>query len=96
MRRLVAIIIFSCLWVSELYAFSANKVWMELRSNGRFRITVNYTIPELKEFREAWVEFSRKADADAYYFDLIRGADFYVPKAAARSFSTQSGSLDPW
>ena len=69
---------------------------MELRSNGRFRVYVNYTVPELKEMREVWVEYAKKEDADKYYFDLLRGADFYIPKGEARSFSSQDGKLDPW
>ncbi len=68
------------------FAHTASKVWMELRANGRFRVWVTYTVPELKERREAFAEFSKKSDADAAFFDLVRGADFYQGDITKRQF----------
>ena len=73
----------------ELLAHSANKVWMELRANGRFRVWLNYTVPELKEKRESYVEFSSKKEAEKFFFDIVRGADFFSGDASARSFRNQ-------
>jgi hypothetical protein len=78
------------------YAYTANKVWMEFRPNGRYRVYVNYTVPALKEFREVTVEFDKKNNAEKYYFDLVRGADFYIPDANQRLFINQSQIVDPW
>jgi len=79
-----------------LQAFTANKIWMEFRDNGRYRVYVNYTVPELREFREAYVEFSKKQEAERYYFDLLRGADFYVPDARSREFKNPEAKPEPW
>lgn len=77
-------------------AYTANKVWMEFRPNGRYRIYVNYTVPALREFREVYVEFSKKVDAEKFYFDVIRGADFHLPDAGARRFENPPLKPDPW
>jgi hypothetical protein len=78
------------------YAHMANKVWFEFRPNGRYRVHVNYTIPEMKEFREAQIEFTKRADAEKYYWDLVRGADFYLPNPASRQFVKPALAPVPW
>ncbi len=60
----------------KAYALTANKVWYE-RHDGFIRILVEYTIPELKQIREAKVEFKDVQKASKFYWSLIRGADFY-------------------
>jgi hypothetical protein len=70
-------------------AFTANKVWFEFKKNGIYRVYVNYTVPELKEFRESYVDFRSKKKAEKYYFDLVRGANFYQPHAKDREFKNQ-------
>jgi hypothetical protein len=82
---------------SDALALSANRVWMEFRPNGRYRVYVNYTLPARKEMRESYVEFALKKEAERFYFDLIRGADFYLPNAKDRSFETlESQAPSPW
>jgi len=78
------------------HAYTANKVWMEFRPNGRYRVYVNYTIPALKEYREAYVEFSKKKAAEKFYFNLVRGADFYFPDASSHRFENSSKKPEPW
>jgi len=85
-----------CLGVPRALSYSANKVWMEFRDNGRYRVYVNYTVPEMREFREVWVEFAKKKEAERYYFDLARGADFFMPEAKLRSFQKKPGEPTPW
>jgi hypothetical protein len=81
----------------QALALTANKVWMEFRPNGRYRVYVNYTVPEIKQYREAYVDFSKKKEAESFYFDLVRGADFYEPLAAQRRFDTQpKAKATPW
>ena len=41
-----------------VYAYTANKVWFEFRPDGRYRVHVVYTIPEVKELRESWIDFN--------------------------------------
>jgi hypothetical protein len=77
-------------------AYSANKVWYEVRPSGVIRVNVGYTIPELKEYRESYVEFRKKKEAEAFYWDLVRGADFYPQDPAARRFNAPPSKPDPW
>ncbi len=81
---------------AESLALTANKVWMEFRSNGRYRVFVNYTVPEQRQFREAYVDFSTKQEAERFFFDLVRGADFSIPNAKDRKFTTAPLKADPW
>lgn len=76
--------------------YSANKVWFEFRPTGIFRVYVNYTVPELKEFREAYVEFQNKKEAEQFYWDLVRGADFYPPDPKGRRFESRPPIAEPW
>lgn len=81
---------------SRAAAFSANKVWFEFRPDGIYRIYVNYTVPELKEFRESYVEFRKKKDAERFYWDLVKGADFYPEDPKTRRFNVPSLKPEPW
>jgi len=83
------------LWTSPAFAYTANRVWFETRPEGIYRVNVNYTVPALREFREAQVEFRSRAEAEAYYWDLVKGADFYLPETAARRFLPPS-KQSPW
>ena len=77
-------------------AFSANKVWFEFLPSGIYRVYVNYTVPELKEFRESYVEFRKKQDAEKFYWDLVRGADFYPDDPKTRRFTAPPAKPVPW
>ncbi len=95
-KALLAVTWISTFSATTLLGYSANKVWMEFRDNGRYRVYVNYTVPELREFREVWVEFAKKKEAERYYFDLVRGADFFMPEAKLRSFQEKPAQPTPW
>lgn len=86
------------LWAcsSAAHAYTANKVWFEFKPAGGYRVYVNYTVPELKEYREAYVDFTSKRDAERYYWDLVRGADFYANDPAQRRFVQQPMEPRPW
>lgn len=77
-------------------AYTANKVWFEFRPNGRYRVVVNYTIPALKEFRESYVEFTSKKEADGFYWAMVRGADFYPPAAEKFRYIQAPAQPSPW
>ena len=77
-------------------AYTANKVWFEFLPTGHYRVYVNYTVPDLKEFREAWSEFATKKEAEHFYWDLVRGADFYLPDPKSMRFTTQPAAPQPW
>ncbi len=97
MKSLLFIIIAALSIPSNAWGLTANKVWMEFRPDGRYRVFVNYTVPEIKQFREAYVDFSKKKDAEKFYFDLVRGADFYRPDANQRGFdSNPKATPTPW
>ena len=77
-------------------AFTASKVWYEVLPTRVIRVHVGYTIPDLKEFRESYAEFYNKKEADAFYWDLLRGADFFPGDTAQRRFVQQPLQPDPW
>lgn len=77
-------------------AYTANKVWLEARPDGYLRVYAIYTVPELKELRESYVVFTNKQEANKYYWDLIRGADFYPPDPKSRRFIPNPTKPDPW
>lgn len=81
---------------TEAWSYSANRVWFEFRPGGIYRVYVNYTVPELKEFRESYVEFRTKKAAERFYYDLLRGADFYPPAPEALRFTPPPQRPDPW
>lgn len=81
---------------ARLWAYSANKVNFEFLEDGRYRVTVGYTIPALKEFRESYVIFTKKKEAEAFYWNLIRGADFYPEKPELLRFSPPKVEPRPW
>ncbi len=94
---IIAIVAFMLsLWSAPARAYTANKVWFEFRNNGRYRVYANYTVPALKEFREMYVDFTSKKKAEAFYWDLIRGADFYPPDPENRVFTSQPPQAEPW
>lgn len=77
-------------------AYTANKVAFEFMQNGRYRVTVNYTVPELKEFRESYVLFKKKKEAEAFYWKLVRGADFYPENPQLVRFIPPKSQPTPW
>ena len=81
---------------SRAVAYTANQVAFEFRPNGIYRIHLYYTVPDLKEFRESTVEFTSRAKAEKFYFDVVRGADFYVDENAETQFVNDPMSPSPW
>lgn len=95
MRSFIVFLFFASL-TSEAFAFTANKVWFEFRPRGRYRVTVNYTVPALKEFRESYVEFTSKKEAEKFYWAMVRGADFFPADAGKFKFIRQPAVAEPW
>ena len=81
---------------TEALSYTASKLSFEFLQNGRYRVTVNYTVPELKEFRESYVEFGLKNEAERFYWDLVRGADFFPSDPKNLRFTKQPSVADPW
>jgi hypothetical protein len=93
----VALSTVSTLWFSQRgLAYSANRVSFEFRPNGIYRVYINYTVPELKEYRDAYVEFRKKKEAEKFYFDLLRGAEFYPPIPEQLRFQPPPNGPRPW
>jgi hypothetical protein len=76
------------------FALTANKVWFEFRP-GYYRVIVSYTVPELRQVREAVVEFRKKTEAESVYFSLLRGAEFYLAPPNTIAFINPEESK-PW
>ena len=77
-------------------ALTANQVAFEFRPNGRYRVILYFTIPALKEYREAYVEFEKRKDAEEYYFKILRGADFYLEDPEDVRFINAPLDPQPW
>jgi len=84
------------LWSVNAEGYTANKVAFEFLQNGQYRVTVNYTVPELKEFRESYVLFNRKKEAESFYWKLVRGADFYPDDPKLVRFIPPKTKPTPW
>lgn len=94
--RSFILLIFSMIACSYALAYTASKVWFEFRPNGVYRVYVTYTVPELKEVRESYVQFTKKQEAEEFYWNLVRGADFYPRDPKATKFVNSPLKPDPW
>ena len=50
----------------------------------------------MKEFRENYVEFTNKKEAEQYYWAMVRGAEFFPPNAKDFKYPKAPASPDPW
>lgn len=82
--------------MSDAFAYTANQVSFEFRPNGIYRVYLYYTIPAQKEFREATVEFVSRSKAEKFYYDVLRGADFYIDSKGKTEFINEPLAPSPW
>ncbi len=97
--RLIAILVVGVGLVSmpeASHCYTANQVFFEFLPSGKYRVTVSYTVPALKERREAKVIFTRKKEAEKFYWDLVRGADFSLGDHKRRQFVNPPLKPKPW
>lgn len=85
-----------CFWSSDVRAYTANQVSFEFRPNGIYRVYLYYTVPALKEFREAAVEFTSRKKAEKFYFEVLRGADFFIDDKGKTQFVNDPLAPSPW
>ncbi len=78
------------------FAYTANKVWLSRINSGVLRVTVEYTVPALKERRQSYVDFTNETEAQKFYSDMVRGADFYYDNPSKRSFENPPPQPQPW
>ena len=92
-----ALFIFILMVNSKLgWSYTANYVHFEFLDNGRYRVKIFYTVPELKEFSESYVDFTKKKAAEKFYFDLLKGGDFYHPHPEGLEFKNGGIEPEPW
>jgi hypothetical protein len=77
-------------------SYTANQVAFEFRPNGIYRVYLYYTVPALKEFRESVVEFTSRKKAEKFYFEVLRGADFYINDTGNTQFVNEPLAPRPW
>ena len=94
MRIICAILL--CLSATQSMGFTANQVGFEFRPNGLYRVYLYYTVPALKEFRQAEVEFTNRKKAEEFYFAVLRGAEFYLDKPGNIKFINKPLAPVPW
>ncbi len=95
MKMMLLFVLFGLI-PGRLHAFTANKVWFDFLDRGRYRVTVNYTVPALKEFRESAVIFVKKGDAEKFYWAIVRGADFYPDDPKLTRYNAPKLQPTPW
>ena len=85
----------SGLWPKQLHAVTANKVWFEFHQSF-YRVAFEYTTPEIKEFRGGYADFKSKKEAEKFFWNLVRGADFQLGDPKKISFPSQENKPKPW
>ena len=83
-------------WSAVASAYTANQVTFEFRPNGTYRVYLYYTVPALKEFREAAIDYSNRKKAEKFYFDVLNGADFYIDDQGQAEFVNDALEPSPW
>ncbi len=81
---------------SVVFGYTANSIKLEMMEKGGYRVYINYTIPEIQEFREAFVEFRSKKEADDFYNEILQGADFFLKDPEKNRFSPTPKGPRPW
>lgn len=95
--RYIFTLIFLLISVSEqVSAYHANVLFFDFMQDGRYKVRVHYTIPELKEYRESYVIFNKKKEAERFYFAILRGADFYPREPHALRYIEPKLKPTPW
>lgn len=84
------------LQAEQALAYTANQVRFEFHDHGIYRVRVFYTIPELRQFREFEVEFTRRREAERFYWDALFGADVYHLDPSRREFLNPPQAPRPW
>ena len=82
------------LWASKASALTASKVWYEFHPKF-YRIYIRYTVPDLREAREAYIDLRDKRQAETFFWSLVRGADFYLRDGKVE-FVQDRIKPDPW
>lgn len=97
-KNLLLVVIMICggFTAQKSSALTANQVSFEFRPNGLYRVHLYYTIPAVKEYREAYVEFTKRKEAEAFYFKVLRGADFYLDDPSDVRFINKPLEAQPW
>jgi hypothetical protein len=99
MRRILIALCLGAVMASEpCSALTANQVWFEFHGMPHvfYRVRFQYTLPEIRELREAYADFYDKRKADKFYSDLLHGADFYLGESGQLQFVASPAKRDPW
>lgn len=92
---MVVLLLLHCFFSSPASALTANKVWFEFHPF-HYRVVVQYTLPALREKREAYADFYDKKKAESFYWKLIKGADFVLGSFGEPVFLPTPRDKDPW
>ena len=95
LKKLVFFALCHTLLPAHLEAITANKVWFEFHQSF-YRVVFEYTTPELKEFRGGYADFKSKKEAEKFFWNLVRGADFQLGDPKMTRFPTQENKPKPW
>ena len=94
-RKIFFLFILWAVFHATAHGLTANKVGFEFHP-GFYRVTFEYTLPEIKEIRGGYVDFTSKKKAEKYYWSLIRGADFQLGRPDNIQFADKPTRPQPW
>jgi hypothetical protein len=78
------------------FPFTADYVQIMRLDNGKYRVLIDYTNLTVGEYRQAFVDFDKKADAIKAFTDLAKGADFYLGKKNTIEFRKDDEKVNPY
>mgnify|MGYP001344164512 CR=1 FL=1 len=93
--RLVVCLVFLFSPLSHLWGLTANEVRWEFHPKF-IRIYITYTVIELKELREAQIEFKDPKKAREVFWKLVEGADFQLDKVDKIRFTESHQKPESW
>lgn len=97
-RWMMVAALFFSLWegsAPKAQALTADKVWFEFHP-GFYRVYVRYTLPKLKVWRTAYVDFTSKKQAERFHWSLVWGADFSLIDPKQIRYPVVKRAPEPW
>lgn len=102
MRRLrhylstFSIVFLSLGFNKSVRALTADRVFFEVLVNKGYKVRIKYTIPALREKREAYRVFTNRDEAVQFFQTIRSGADFYLGHAGQIKFTPPKIKPNPW
>lgn len=81
---------------AEAHGFTADVVDIKRMMNGKYRIIIFYTHLQVGEYRRAQIDYDNAQKATEDFQKLVRGAEFFIGKAANIHFHEKAEEPKPY